>query len=147
MIGDKPCGVLGELNPFAQKKASTATSPILLAELQLDVLAAAAAGESRKLTVNRFQPVIEDFSFCVNESVMSDDLVRLVREAAKPLSAEVNLIGIYRGASLPTGQKSLTYRIVYRHADHAPTEGEVNAARKTAIEQAAKSFGATLRGG
>jgi len=115
-------------------------------ELNLDEIFALApdlvqANELRVMTA-----ATQDLSLVVAIEVSAADLVTSIVTGAGDLLEEIHLVDDYRGKGLETGQKSLTFSLMFRSADRTLTQTEATAARDKAVELANQQFGATLRG-
>jgi len=126
-LGKFQLGELGQLLPTLGKQYDLRDA-VLLAELNLDVLLA------RRNTGKSFKPLLtqpairRDVAMLVPESTTHDAVLQIVKQA-KPANLEsVELFDIFRGKSVPEGQKSLAYAFTYRNADRSLTDAEVNTA-------------------
>jgi phenylalanyl-tRNA synthetase beta chain len=146
MVRGQPCGVLGELSPFAQSKTAPRLPPIFLAEFPVAPLRAGAWARELAVTVNRFPAVIEDLAFVVDENVPSEKIVASMRAAGGTLLTDIELFDIFRGPPLQASTKSLAYRVTYQAEDRTPAEAEVLAARQRIIAQVVGDTGGALRG-
>ena len=62
------------------------------------------------------------------------------------LVEEVEIFDVYSGEQVPSGKKSLAYRISYRSPNHTLTDEEVNHVQEQVIKRLCAELGATLRG-
>ena len=62
-----------------------------------------------------------------------------------PIVKEVKIFDIYRGRNLPTGRKSIAFRIVMQHTERTLTDAEADEARDSLVEILRAKFSATLR--
>jgi phenylalanyl-tRNA synthetase beta chain len=61
------------------------------------------------------------------------------------LVEEVEVFDVYSGEQLPTGKKSLAYRISYRSPDHTLTDTEVSHVQEQVLKRLSTEVGAVLR--
>jgi len=104
--------------------------------------------------IPRLPPVTRDLSLVVSDATLAGKVGELLEHAGGELCESVELLALFRGGSLPTGQKSLTFRVVCRDpkartlADEARTltDKEVDEVQARMLKVAQAEFGATLRG-
>jgi phenylalanyl-tRNA synthetase beta chain len=66
--------------------------------------------------------------------------------ARKPAIVQsVRLLSLYRGAGVPSGSKSLAFRVVMQHTDRTLTDAEADAARDALVALLGEKFSAKLR--
>ena len=145
LVHGEPCGSFGELNPFTQNTLAANFKSVLLGEFRIAPLLERSNRVDRMVTVNKYPPVIEDFSFILPTSTLNSDVVRVLKSHVKNLLMDVQFVSLYEGSSLPNGHKSMTYRLTFRHPDRSPTEAEVLTARTQLIDAMASELGGTLR--
>jgi phenylalanyl-tRNA synthetase beta chain len=118
-------------------------------ELDLDVMLDALAQDER--LTPRFQPYPtfpasdRDMAFFAPQKVSVAEIERLTLNAGKPLLESVQLFDEYRGESVPEGQRSLAFRLVYRASDRTLVAEEVESLHQKVREALVEKFGVTLR--
>ncbi|MBD2127954.1 phenylalanine--tRNA ligase subunit beta [Microcoleus sp. ZQ-A2] len=141
-------GRFGQLHPQLRSEYGL-PDHIYAFELDLDVLLDALAQES-SLTP-RFKPYPtfpasdRDIAFFVAEKVSVADIERTTLNAGKPLLESVQVFDEYRGESVPKGQRSLAFRLVYRAGDRTLVAEEVESLHQKVRESLVEKFGVTLR--
>jgi phenylalanyl-tRNA synthetase beta chain len=103
--------------------------------------------------IARLPPVTRDLSLVVGEGVAAGSVETVLQEAGGELCESIEVVADFRGGNLSDGQRSLTFRVIYRDpkARSAPdqartlTDREVDAVVGRMLETAKTSFGATLR--
>jgi phenylalanyl-tRNA synthetase beta chain len=126
----------------------------LVVELDLDALAGIDKALPRYRPVPRLPAVTRDLSLVVGADLFAGRIAEALASAAGELCESIEIVGDFRGGSVPEGRRSLTFRVVYRDpkartgADDARTltDREVDAVEKKMVEAARGSFGAELRG-
>jgi phenylalanyl-tRNA synthetase beta chain len=86
-----------------------------------------------------------DLSVIVPEAVTHAELDARIRAAHPAWVKDVALTGVYRGAPIPEGQKSATYRILFQSPERTLAMDEVNDVVKSLVERMGKELGAWLR--
>lgn len=118
---------------------------VAAAELDLDVLIAAAPRTGVAMGLGTMPVATQDVSLVVPESTVAAALLAAVREGAGELLEDAVLVDDYRGTGIPEGSKSLTFALRFRAPDRTLTAAEASAARNAAIAVAEERFGATVR--
>src|SRR5919199_1857619 len=141
-------GNFGQLHPQLRSERGLPDA-VYAFELDLDVLLDALARDE-SLTP-RFQPYPtfpasdRDIAFFVAEKVSVAEIERATLNAGKPLLESVQLFDEYRGDSVPKGQRSLAFRLVYRAGDRTLVAEEVESLHQQVREALLEKFGVTLR--
>jgi phenylalanyl-tRNA synthetase beta chain len=146
LVGGKHAGWLGELHPLVREKFDLPNQPVLVADLDLEVLLAHVDERYPVSAVPEFPPVKEDLAVSVNEDVPGARVQALIESAGGKLLAEVTLFDVYRGAQAGAGQKSLAYRLIYQAPDRTLTDAEVAKVRAKIVKRLQEEMGAMLRG-
>lgn len=143
-LGKFQLGRFGHLSPILARQYDL-RDPVLLAELNFDVLLARRnPGKSFK-PLPAFPPIRRDVAMLVPEAT-THEAVQQVAKQTKPANLEsVELFDVFRGKNVPAGQKSMAYAFIYRSAEHTLTDAEVSAAHEKLVEQFKQKLGATVR--
>jgi phenylalanyl-tRNA synthetase beta chain len=153
LVGDVAVGRFGPLHPDVID-ALDLGGPALVVELELEALERVGRSAPRYRPVPRLPAVTRDLSLVVESELFADRVAGTLASAAGELCESIEVVGEFRGGSVPEGRRSLTFRVVYRDpkaragADDARTltDQEVDVVEKRMIEAARTSFGAELRG-
>ncbi len=94
----------------------------------------------------RFPAIRRDLSVVVDEAVTWDRLAAAAAAAGGELLRGIEYVGTYRGKQAGGGRKSVTGRLVFRHADRTLTHEEVDAAIEAVVAALKQACGAELRG-
>lgn len=127
---DRPLAHAGRLHPEIVNELEV-DGPVLLAELDLDVLWRCGQREGEFEGLARHPSVERDLALVVD----SDVTYQTVREAIESFRGEddefdallerVELFDVYTGEQVPEGTRSLAFNLVYRAEDRTLTEDEV----------------------
>lgn len=136
-------GHAGELHPrvVAALELTPRTSA---AEVDLDVLIAAAPDVVRAIPVSTHPVALRDVALVVDAQVPAADVEAALRVGGGALVEEVRLFDEYRGSQLGEGKRSLAYHLVLRAPDRTLTGDEVDAVRDAAVAEASARTGAEL---
>jgi phenylalanyl-tRNA synthetase beta chain len=143
-LGKQMLGELGRLSPALAKKMDL-RDPVLLAELNLDLLLARRSGVRAFKALPQFPSIRRDVAMLVPEATTHDAVVQTVKNT-KPANLEsVELFDVFRGENLPEGKKSLAYAFIYRSPERTLTDAEVNSAHDQLVEQFRQRLAAVIR--
>jgi phenylalanyl-tRNA synthetase beta chain len=153
VVGNVPVGRFGPLHPDVID-AFDLGGPALVVELDLDALGELGRVVPRYQSVPRLPAVTRDLSLVVGSDLFAERVAGALASAAGELCESIEVVGDFRGGSVPEGGRSLTFRVVYRDpkartgAENARTltDQEVDTVEKRMVEAARASFGAELRG-
>jgi phenylalanyl-tRNA synthetase beta chain len=145
-------GVFGPLHPEVADALDLDTAAELV-EIDLAALEACGKKIPKYRPIPKLPAVTRDLSLVVAEQVQAGTVEAKLASSAGELCESIELVGLFRGGSLPSGSKSLTFRIVCRDpkarggADDARTltDKEVDAAVARMLDTVQKELGATLR--
>lgn len=147
VIGEKWAGAFGELHPLvAEQTVGAIRTPVLAADLDLELIIASVPSRHIIEPVSRFPPVVEDIALIVNETAAASRVESTIRQAGGALLAGAKLFDLYRGDQIGAGRKSLAYRLTYQAEDRTLTDAEVARVREKIVERARETLGAVLRG-
>jgi phenylalanyl-tRNA synthetase beta chain len=81
----------------------------------------------------------------VDKKRAAGDLWQALWEVNNGWIKEIKLFDVYEGNPIPSGKKSLAFRIRYQREDRTLTDGEVDEVHKKLIANLFQRFGAILR--
>jgi phenylalanyl-tRNA synthetase beta chain len=145
MLGERELGVMGELHPLVRERYELPETPLVAAELDLQVLMDAIPERYPVQPVSAYPPVLEDLAVIVDEEVPAERVAALLRDTGGRMLIEVGLFDVYRGEQVGRGKKSLAYSLVYQAADRTLTDEEVLKIRQRIVRQLDRELGAYLR--
>jgi len=145
LVNTQPVGWFGEIHPQVRENYDFAVSPVLAAEIDLDILRALIPERFIIQAVPSFPPVLEDLAIVVAESIPAEQVARIIREAGGVVVTQVRLFDVYRGGQAGPGLKSLAYRLTYQATERTLTDQEVAQVRKRIVQQLEAELGAKLR--
>jgi phenylalanyl-tRNA synthetase beta chain len=127
--GKLPLGELGQLLPALAKKYDLRDA-VFLAEFNLDLLLSKRNPAKSFKALPQFPSSRRDVAMLVPEAVTHDAVLQAVKQAKAANLESVELFDVFRGKSVPDGQKSLAYAFTYRAADKTLTDADVNSAHE-----------------
>jgi phenylalanyl-tRNA synthetase beta chain len=141
-VGGEEAGWLGELHPRWLRKYDLPMAPVLF-ELDAEPLLALPTPHPR--VPARFPPVVRDISLEFDQNTPVQGVLDAIQAEKPPIVQEVGLLSVYRGPGLPSGRKSLAFRVVMQDTERTLTDADADAARDTLVALLGKKFSAKLR--
>ncbi|NUM49314.1 MAG: phenylalanine--tRNA ligase subunit beta, partial [Anaerolineales bacterium] len=145
LAGDRRLGVMGELHPEVAAQYDLPETPVLVAELNLDVIYTLIPVRYETVPVPLYPPVVEDLALVMNDDVPAAQVEFLIRQTGGATLSEVTLFDVYRGDKLGPGRKSLAYHLTYLAPDKTLTDKDVAKVRYRIIQRLERELGAQLR--
>ena len=143
-LGKQTVGELGQLLPSVGKRYDL-RHPVLLAELNFDLLLARRKREKSFQPLPAFPPIRRDVAMLLPEATTHDAVLNAIKQVKAANLESIELFDIFRGKNVPAGQKSMAYALTYRHAQRTLTDAEVNAAHEKVVEELKRSLDAVIR--
>lgn len=138
-------GTVGEVDPVVVSAFGLPHERIGWLEVNVNRLVTAPRRPSLSRPVSRFPSSDVDLAFVLDESVPAGRLEQTLRQSATDLCESVELFDVYRGGVLPSGTRSLAYRLRFCALDRTLTDGEVSELRQRCIDAVVAALPATLR--
>jgi len=111
----KKIGVIGELHPAVAENYGV-KERIYIAELDIAVMCGTANVETKYRQLPKFPAISRDLSLVCDDETESGDIIDIISKAGKHLE-QISLFDMYKGAGVPEGKKSLSYKLVMRRDD------------------------------
>lgn len=142
--GEVCIGELGQVHPDVAE-ALDVSVPAYMAELSFTRLFELWAPARKYQALPRYPVAQRDLALVADETVEAASLQAAIEGARSDVLIEnVQLFDVFRGGSVPQGQKSMAYSFTLRAEDHTLNEEEISAAI-AAILEALEQAGAKLR--
>jgi phenylalanyl-tRNA synthetase beta chain len=141
-------GYFGQLHPQLRQEKDLPAA-VYVFQLNLDPILNYLAAEERLVPV--YQPYStypasdRDIAFFAPIELSLADIKKSIAKAGGELLEEVEVFDEYRGANVPTGQRSLAIRSIYRALDRTLTDTEVEPLQQKIRDVLVEKFGVTLR--
>ena len=145
-LGDTQIGCVGQLPPAVARELDV-TAPVLVAEIHLSKLDAAAAKRVYR-EIEKFPAVTLDVAMIVPLAASHAQVSAVLKKANEPLLADVALFDVFTDASgqkIAADKKSLAYSLTYRAPERTLTLNEANAAHARLKERLKSEMGAAIR--
>ena len=146
MIGEMAVGYIYEVHPAAAKKYGLENRAAVL-ELDLDIFSEALLSvDAMKYVRLPVYPEVErDLAFVLDKKYSHAEMSKVLTEIDS-LIKSVDLFDVYEGSNLPTGKKSVAYRLIIADVEKTLGSAEVDKVVAKAIKAMEKNFGAEVRG-
>lgn len=145
--GDR-LGTFGQLHPLLRQERGLPDA-VYAFELDLDVMLDALDQDERLTphfkSYSTFPASDRDLAFFAPLKVSVGEIERVSQKAAGKLLESVQLFDQYQGESVPEGQRSLAFRLVYRASDRTLTEQEIEPVHQQVRDALLEKFGVSLR--
>jgi len=142
VIGGNKLGVIGELHHQVLESFEIADAAYIF-EINLIALLPFATGHKMFKPIPRFPTVVRDIALVVDSEVTHQQAVDIIKSF--PLVENVIIFDVYSGEQVPSGKKSLAYRITFQSPTHTLTDDEVNNVQQQILDQLSKDLGAIIR--
>jgi len=144
-LGERYLGILGELHPLVRERYELPATPLLLAEIDLQAVYAAAPRRYEVEGVPAYPPVLEDLAVIVDEGMPAEQVEAVIRQAGGQTLIALNLFDVYRGEQIAPGKVSLAYSLTYQAPNRTLTDQEVLQIRQRIVRRLEQELGARLR--
>lgn len=145
LVAGEPAGIFGQVHPLVVRAYELPDRPVLMADLNLDVLRQALRVNYPTSPISTFPAVYEDIAVIVDDALPAAQVEAVIRKAGGDLLKRVRLFDVYTGEPIPEGKRSLAYALTYRAADRTLQDKDVTKVRRAIIDALRDQLGATLR--
>jgi phenylalanyl-tRNA synthetase beta chain len=119
--------------------------PVLVAEVDLSALLELPDQPVFYSPLPRFPSVVRDVSLQLDRKVTVAALLKAVAAEKVEECRASELVGVFEGANIPPGKRSVTLRMEYRAADRTLRDAEVDEMHWRLVKSLEKEFGAEVR--
>jgi len=141
-------GQFGQLHPQLRSQRDLPEA-VYVFEIDLEVLLDAWERDERLTPrfnqYSTFPAADRDLAFFAPVDLSVSEVERATRKVGSQLLESVSLFDEYQGESVPEGQRSLAFRLIYRASDRTLTDKEVEQAHQKVREALVEKFGVSLR--
>lgn len=147
-LNGKRWGIFGQLHPQLRQERDLPEA-VYVFELSFDVLLKAKSPEEAMPSLFRpystYPAAERDIAFFASSTVSVAQLSGAIKKAARSLLETVELFDVYTGDNVPTGSRSLAFRLKYRGSDRTLTDEEVDKVQDKVRKALESQFQVTLR--
>ncbi len=145
-VGKTLIGTMGQLHPLVAEAYELPDLPVLIAELELDLLIEVAGDGHHTRSISPYPAVYQDIALVVDEAVPAAEIAATIRQAGGDLLAGLRLFDVYRGEQLGEGRKSLAYSLTFQSMTKTLRDKDADKTRNKIVKSLEKKHGAVLRG-
>jgi phenylalanyl-tRNA synthetase beta chain len=145
MVNDVKAGSLGELHPLVAQAYELPEQPILVAELDLEVLLGGIHGMYQVRGISVYPAIYQDIAVVIDEGVPAAEVESVIREAGGYLLREVRLFDVYHGEQIGHNKKSLAYALTFQSDDKSLRDKDAAKTQDRIVKALKSKLGATLR--
>lgn len=143
--GERQLGIIGEVHPDVQE-AYDLSMPVILFELDFNVLTAVAGKPKRYKPLPKFPGVERDLAVVVGQLVPAAGIIEKIYQSGdQELLQSVRVFDVYSGQQVEQGMQSIAFKLNFQARDRTLTDDEVNLQIKSIVQALEQDFGATLR--
>ncbi|MGN0655466.1 MAG: phenylalanine--tRNA ligase subunit beta [Ruminiclostridium sp.] len=135
-------GTLGELHPAVSENYGV-KERIYIACFDIETMFKNADNDVKYKQLPKFPAISRDLSLVCDDGVASGEIIEIISKNAKHLE-QVTLFDMYKGAGVPEGKKSLSYKLIMRRNDGTMEAEEADKSVEK-ILKALGEIGVTLR--
>jgi phenylalanyl-tRNA synthetase beta chain len=141
-------GFFGQLHPQVIQEKDLNVD-VYVFQLLLDPILNYLAADERFAAI--FQPYSSypasdrDIAFFIRTDYSLSEIKRSISKVGGNLLASVEVFDQYRGENVPTGQRSLALRLIYRTLDRTLTDADIDPIQQQVRDVLVEKFGVTLR--
>jgi phenylalanyl-tRNA synthetase beta chain len=95
--------------------------------------------------ISKFPVVDRDIAFVMPRELEAAAVDGEIRKAAGELLREVRVFDVFEGGSLPTGQKSVAFRLLFQAKNSTLEDQAVNELRDKVVAAVSQKFGVSIR--
>ncbi|TAE61616.1 MAG: phenylalanine--tRNA ligase subunit beta [Nostocales cyanobacterium] len=147
-LGGNRLGSFGQVHPQLRKEKDLPDA-VYVFQISLDTLLNALDNDD--LIIPKFKaystyPASDrDIAFFAPVNLTVSEIEKVITKTGKGLLESVEVFDEYRGENVPTGQRSLAFRLVYRAGDRTLTDNDVEPVHNKVREALVEKFGVSLR--
>ncbi len=142
IVGGDRVGVVGELHPVVLEGFEIDEAAYLF-EIDLGGLLPFTVSHRMFRPIPRFPAIVRDIALIVDAGITHRQIVDIIESS--PLVQKVAVFDVYSGGQVPSGKKSMAYRLTFQSPDHTLTDSEVNKVQQQILDRLSQDLGATLR--
>jgi len=142
--GDDPIGLVGEVHPEILARLEL-PGRALAAEVLFTRFVGTTSVVPQAAALPRFPAVIRDLTLVVRERIPARELVQVMRELGGYTLREISMQTEYVGPPLPSGARSLSFRLLYQAADRTLTKEDVQRVHDQMLKGLTQRFAVEVR--
>jgi phenylalanyl-tRNA synthetase beta chain len=143
-VEGRSVGSVGELHPDVAARFEV-DAPCAVLELDLSALAELGPTCAQYEEISRQPHVTRDIAVLLDRDTPAGELLAAVRKTGGAELVHARLFDRYEGEGVPSGRKSLAFRLVFQRRDRTLVDAEVNRMVDRVVKMLTHRFGGELR--
>ena len=143
MAGEKILGQVGQIHPQVGDEYDL-KQPVFIFELNVERISALASEAKYAKSVPKYPAIFRDITIIVNRETETQSIMQAVDTATEELIECLNLFDVFEGDPIPSGKKSISFRVTYRSPSKTLVDEDINQLHKSITEKLMDAFDATL---
>lgn len=144
-LGFNNMGILGEVHPYYKSKVLETDEPIVIFEMDIDILQKNKKSGFSFRTLSKFPSIEFDIAFTVEKTVPYKDIFNTIKQYGGNLLSRISLFDIYENESIGIDKKSMAFHLVFTSMERTLLEKEAIELRDRIVENLHTRFAAELR--
>ena len=118
---------------------------VIVFEIELEKLAELRSVQKMYSPISRFPAVKRDLAVMLDESILTNDVTKVIRIAGDSLLNSVDLFDVYRGEIIPEGKKSLAFSLTFSSLDRTLQDKDIDPVFNKIVQALESKLAAALR--
>mgnify|MGYP001192009351 FL=1 len=138
----------GELHPNIINQLDIKTNSLVGFELNLDeyVKLKEKINKSKiSYEFSEYQKSERDFAFIVDKNIQAQELLNLIKNVDLSLIKDISIFDLYEGENIPSGKKSLAFKVIIQSDEKTLTENDINTVSQKIVKIVEDKTGSKLR--
>jgi phenylalanyl-tRNA synthetase beta chain len=143
-IEGRNVGFIGSLHPQVAM-AEKLRVGVAIGEIDLKALSRGQPRTVKFKPVSKFPAVERDIAFVIPKEMKAQDVAAEIKRTAGALLQSVEVFDVFEGGTLPAGQVSVAYRMVYQDVQETLTEERLTALQAQIVSNVEKKLSVKVR--
>ncbi len=140
----KPIGFIGTLHPVLQDELKIRET-VALSEINLDRLMQGQPRSPKAKSPSNFPAVERDIALQMPKNLPAADVETTIRKSGGDLLQEVRVFDVFEGGNVPTGQRSVAFRLIFQDLKGTLEDAQVNSLRDQVVKAVTEKFPVSVR--
>lgn len=143
-VQGKTIGFIGTLHPLLVDEMKIRES-VAIAEFNLEKLLLGQPRAPKYQSISKLPAVDRDIALMMPKELPASTVEAEIKKAAGDLLKEVRVFDVFEGGNLPTGQRSVAFRLIFQAKDATLEDQAINELRDKVVAAVTQKFGISVR--
>jgi phenylalanyl-tRNA synthetase beta chain len=134
-------GIAGEVSRAVLERFDL-KKPAFIFELNVSAARPFLSDHKEARVLSRFPSVARDITIVVDQGAEAEQVLNFLEESGDNLIENIEVLDVYEGGAIPSGKKSLSFRIVYRSQEATLKDEFVNRIHARIADRLVNAFSA-----